>query len=181
MRKIIYLFTLLLVFSCKNNDKEVEKIKHNSPIEMNTYLSVTIKAKIQEDDKFQLFFSEEVTSQYHPEDIVEVYFKGQDKFQDITFNLPERIYPIKTRIDLGVKKNETPIIIEEIVFSTGTNNRIFKGSEISEYFKPNRFVDLEGVSEIYNRKSIEGAYDPFLISININNIVTNLFKEQTIE
>lgn len=181
MRKIIFIVIVLLVTGCKNQNKETKKEKEERVIEMNSYLSVTVKAKVLEDDKFQLYFSEEIIGQYHPDDIIEANVKGIDKFQNITFNLPEHIYPIKLRIDLGVRKIETPIYIDEIVLSTGTNKKVLKNAELLEYFKPNKYIELDEFSSIYDRKTIEGLYDPFLISININDIVTNLFKENDIE
>lgn len=180
MRKTIFTVIILLTLGCKNNSKiNVKSDKQENKVE--SYLSVTVKAKVEEDDKFQLYFSEDITGQYHPDDIVEVNVKGEDKFQDITFNLPKRIYPIKIRIDLGTRKIETPIKINEIVLSTGTNNKVFKNAELLEYFKPNKFIKLDEASQSYDRKTVEGVYDPYLISINIDDIVTNLFKENHVE
>ena len=172
MRKTICLLVLLFVFGCKNNNKET---KQNNTIDINSYLSVIIKVKVKEDDRFQLYFSEEIIGQYHPEDIIEVDVKGENKFQKVTFDLPKYVYPTKARIDLGVRKIETPVVIDEIIFSTGTNKKVFTGSELLEYFKPNKFIELDTISRKYNRRSIDDVYDPYIISININDIVSNLF------
>lgn len=176
MKKIFFTAIILLTMNCKNENKTiVKRDKQENKIEVNSYLSVIVKAKIQENDKFQLYFSEEITGQYRPENIVEVEVKGENKFQNVTFNLPKYIYPIKMRIDLGVRKIETPVVIDEIIFSSGTNKKVFAGSELLEYFRPNKFIELDTVSQKYNRKSIDEVYDPFIISININHIVSNLF------
>ena len=177
MRKIIFIAITLLTISCKNENKtNIKNDKQKDTKEINSFLSVTVKAKVQEDDKFQLYFSEAITGQYHPEDIVEVGVKGENKFQNITFDLPKYIYPIKMRIDLGVRKIETPVFIEEIVFSTGANKKIFTRFELLEYFRPNKYIDFDKSLNRYNRKTISDIYDPFIVSINISNIVDSLFK-----
>lgn len=177
--RIIFIIIVFSIISCKNEVK-TQKEEIITPL-MNKYLSITVNAKVLEDDKFQLYFSEEITGQYHPEDIVEVNVKGQDQLQNIVFNLPERIYPIKIRLDVGTRKFETPINIEEIIFSTGAKQKSFKGVELLEYFKPNKYLEKQTTGNNFDRKHIDGVYDPFFISINVGSIVDNIFSEKSDE
>ncbi|GAA3588412.1 hypothetical protein GCM10022396_02080 [Flavivirga amylovorans] len=169
----------MLITNCKNKGEEGKNNITGSI--MNDYMTVIIKAKVIEDDKFQLYFSEKIIRQYHPDDIVEINIKGRDDCQNIVFNLPKGIHPIKIRLDVGVKKIETPIWIEEISFSNGAKHFSFKGAQLSKYFRPNKYLEQKTSSNTYERKAIEGVYDPFLISINVDNIVNNLFNESSNE
>lgn len=77
--------------------------------------------------------------------------------------------------DKQENKVDTSRFIDEIIFSIGANKKVFIGPELLEYFKPNKFIELDTISKRHNRKSIDRIYDPFIICININNIVSNLF------
>ena len=178
MKKYIVL-TLLIIVSCKNEPKANKDLTEK--IKMDSYLTVVLKGIVAENDTFEVFFSEFFTEQYYPLDKVQVNVEGKQDEQEIVFKLPEKIYPTKLRIDIGSRGNETSIKINEITLSTGTKKITFKDSELLEYFKPNKFINLDDSNHGYIRKSIDGIYDPYLISININDIVTNLFKENNVE
>ena len=181
MERFFFITCFMILVGCKEDKSENINKKTEYENRVNPYLTVTLKAKVEESDKFQLYFSEEILGQYHPEDIVEVNLKGSDDFQLINFELPERIYPIKLRVDLGVNKRESPIVIEEITLSTGSKSKVYRNSELLKYFKPNKYIELDEATQSYNRKVVDGIYDPFLISININKVVTSLFKKKSIE
>ncbi|MDW5288996.1 hypothetical protein [Formosa sp. PL04] len=177
MKRII-LVLALMAFSCK--DKPVEN-KNIKSIEMDSYLTVVINAKVLENDKFEVYFSEDILNQYHVEDKIEKHVIGDTEFQDISFQLPERIYPIKLRIDIGSSEVESPIEIRKITLSTTAKSKSFEGPELNTFFKTNKFIEHEESNNIYNRISIDGVYDPFMVTININDIVTNLFNEDNVE
>lgn len=173
MKKAITIIVLLL-FSCGKEKKKIDLKKEVSSI--NNHLTVTVKAIVKEDDSFDLFYSENFLGQYQPVDIVKAKVIGGEKPQDIIFKLPEKIYPIKLRLDVGSKKYNTSIDIEKIVFSTGNNKKVISASEFKSIFKPNKYLKKIDGTNSYNRQTINNIYDPFFITINIEDMVMDLFK-----
>ena len=84
---------------------------------------------------------------------------------------------MKLRIDLGSKRHETPIQLEEIVLTTGGNSRVFKFEEIKTNFRKNQYLEIDPESNGYVRKLINGVYDPFILSGDLTKITVALFSE----
>lgn len=169
--KLVILFCAFLTFStCKNTTQtESEKI--------NDYLIIDIKAKVLEDDIFEIYYSEDPKDLYLPENKVRANVKGGANFQNINFKFPDRTYPMKFRIDIGLNRNETIIEILEIKLSTGKNSKTFSGSEIGKNFRTNQFIQYNPSSNSFNRHILNGAYDPFLLSLDLSDDIVNLFSD----
>ncbi|MUU79066.1 hypothetical protein [Winogradskyella endarachnes] len=173
MRKVLVVFILLTLFCCeeKNKSSSIDKAKVKQG-----FLTVIVKATVLEDDIFNMFFSEHIFSQYRSDNQVSVGVKGSKKIQELVFNLPEEIYPVKLRFDVGSKKHNSVIKIDEVVFSSGNNKKIINSNEFNLIFKPNKhLVKTDGINT-YKRQTINNFYDPFFITVNISDMVTNLFK-----
>ena len=178
--KITICFSLMLLIICscgrdiKNSDQN-KKIENK--IQINDYLTVTIKAKVQEDDIFEIYYAENLENSYIPEDRVQVGIKGSNKFQEIDFKFPKRVYPLKMRIDLGLRRNETDIEIEEIKLSTGEKNIRFSTAEIVEKFRFNKYILHNSETNSFSRKIVDDLYDPIIFSGNLTQEVTEIFSE----
>jgi hypothetical protein len=174
MKKITLPFIfVLLSFSCnekKNKDIEKQNLKKD-----NSHITLTLKAVVLEDDEFDLYYSEEILGQYHPDDYLKVKVLGKNEFQEIIFDLPEKIYPIKLRLDVGSKGHDSNIKIDQIILSNGKKSRSINTAEFTSIFKPNKYLAKISGENTYSRKTIDNIYDPFFVSINIDEIVTKLF------
>ncbi len=173
MKKVLIVL-ILISFSCKEKSNKIVEEKQ-SAVKINSYLSVTLKAVVTEDDEFHLYYSEDVFGQYQPENFVKVAVKASVERQEIIFILPDGVYPIKLRMDVGSKAHLTPIQIEQIKLSSGLNEKIIDSSTFNSIFKPNKYLEKIDGSNSYSRTPIDGVYDPFFISISIDEMVMNLF------
>jgi hypothetical protein len=161
---------IVLLFSCKGEEGK-SKTKN---IQINNYLTLDMKAKVPNNDKFDVFFSEFIIQQYRPEDLMETNIIGINSYQNIIFKFLEETYPIKLRLDLGSENQTSPVEIKSITFSTADKSKVSQGEELRTFFKPNKYISKEAGTNIYNRKIIDNTYDLFLVSVN--TIITNLFN-----
>ena len=181
INKYPFLFLLslsLLLASCKNEpkkDKEQVESKDEKEI-VQDFLSITIRAKVTQDDIFELYFEEDVTAPYSADYKISTPVNAKEGFQNIEFVLPVRVYPFKFRFDLGLKGHNSVVDVESILFSTGANNMLVPREQLSQYFTPNPYIEEKG-DGIYVRKSVEEKYDPFLTSSDFTDIVISLFSE----
>ncbi|WP_299108177.1 hypothetical protein [uncultured Winogradskyella sp.] len=172
MRKVLVVFVLLTLFCCEEKNKPT--IIDNAKAKQE-FLTVTVKAIVVEDDTFDLFFSEHILSQYNPDEHVSLKVKGGNNTQELVFNLPKEIYPIKLRLDVGAKEHNTVIKIDEVVFSTGNKKKIINSNEFDLIFKPNKYLEKTDGINTYKRQTINNFYDPFFVTINIEEMVMGLF------
>lgn len=172
MKKIVLISILVLIFGCKSENRR----NQNNFEAINDYLEVILKIQVLEDDQFEIFYAENIKDDYTEKNKVNVNIIGDKEFQNVVIKLPNRVYPLKLRIDIGASKIETSIEIEEIQLSTGKNKKIFMGQELKDYFRTNNYI-IPLNSNKYSRLIVNGKYDPSLLSIDLTNIITDLFSE----
>lgn len=141
------------------------------------YLVVKLLIRVEEDDAFEIFYSENLEDSYKPTNRVRVDVKGKATFQEVVFKFPDRTYPLKLRIDLGSSGFETDIELREIVLSTGGKDRKITFNDIGLYFRPNMYLNFNGNNETVQRRKVAGKYDPFLLSNDLTEIITDIFTE----
>lgn len=167
MKYVILLLTILLVFACKNertpNKNTIENKKET--IVNDDVLSITIEVRTKEADKFELYYTDDLPeSGFTADKRIAVYTPGGDDFQTLTFTLPNEVWPYKLRLDLGENNNkyETPVEIKSIIFKLNSNSFVIDSSIMGSFFDTNAYI--EPISNGYNRKVLEGKYDPFLVA-----------------
>lgn len=169
MKTKLLLLALLVCFSCndgkkKESDEPTETKEAKIEIVKDDILKVTMDFKVTQDDKFELYYSEnDIGVNFGPNDRLAQYVKANDDYQSITFNLPKDIFPSNFRIDLGDNpiKNETPVEIMSIKIEWNGNVIDIDNSLISSFFQPNAY--LQQTETGYERKVINDKYDPFLL------------------
>lgn len=173
--KLALCFTVISLFiGCKRTSwgKETQKERI-----INDYLTISIKGKLLEDDILEVYFAENIQDPYSLDNKQSIEVSGSDDIQDMVFRLPNRVYPMKLRIDLGSKGSETPFEIVEIKLSTGGKNKTFEIEEIKKVFRTNQYTEIELGSNLFLRKKVNGVYDPFILSGDLTKIVVDLFSE----
>ncbi len=175
MRVIIFFAAILLIMSCKNQGLKNQEDVNISKI--NDFLTIEIKARVLEDDIFEIYYAENLENTYMPEERVQANVRGSNEFQEIIFRFPDRVYPMKLRIDLGLNKNETDIEIEEIRLSTGDKNVKLSTEEIVQRFRLNKYISYSQETNSFRRKTINGIYDPIMLSGSLAKEVTDIFSE----
>lgn len=154
-KSFIYIFSLLILFSCKNEKKNPN---HES-------LKIIVKARILEDDKFQVFYIDGVNKGYTENRRIWKTVKGSKAFQEITFLLPT--IPTEFRIDIGENRHESIVEISKIILDDGNNQIEIKCDALHRFFKPNIYT--KKVDCGYLRMVIDNRYDPFISSSALLN------------
>lgn len=150
------LFSLLLS-SCKD-DKTAESA--NEEIKPFT---ISVNVVVDKDSEFQIYYNEDGSETYPPEQYVNVVIKGSKDPQDLIFKLPNDVSPMNLRFDLGstkelkeVKFNSFDIDFKDKKFNT-------KGALIFKYFYPNTQVVCDTLNALAKINVKEGEnYDPII-------------------
>jgi hypothetical protein len=164
-RKPIFTFLIiLLIVSCKDleqktNDKIINENTQN-------FLSITLNAKVLKDDSFQVFYKYENEAPFLEENSKWVEFEGSVEPQQIVFNLPENEIPNFIRVDLGVNKNQSPIVFNSLKLNYQGKEQFITGNELSNFMIPNPCLEVSSnnLEVILITKEFGGSYDPFMYS-----------------
>lgn len=158
--KLIIASLLLSVafYSCKD-DKKSEAVKaEEKPKTFDIALNMTVK----QNDRFQLFYTDEATPGFEEKKSVWVDVKGSEKPQDIIFNLPEDEIPTNLRLDLGVNNKQPEMKFNSFSLSYFDKNFTLKDSSILQFFVPGQIEFNKETSTIKTNQGSAVAYDPML-------------------
>lgn len=170
-----------LTISCKD-EKSVDAVKTE---ELNKNFKVILNAVVNENDSFQLYYTEEAfgvpghSAPYQEENSVWVDVKGNTSAQDIVFTLPEDVIPNYIRMDFGTNSNQKEITINNFTMSYMDKKFEAKGSLYFNYFVPNQSIKVEnGVTGVIKpTKMSNGAYDPLFYSdLPLYNEIQKIIK-----
>ena len=146
----LLIFLLLFLIACNNRTQNNKK----------NNFKITLKARVLQDDKFQVFYVDEKNKGYSEDNrITTSVYKSQD-FQEITFLLST--IPLKFRIDLGENRYESIVEIEKVILDNGNDKIELDNSALHRFFESN--IYLKRVQKGYSRKALDNRYDPFLES-----------------
>jgi hypothetical protein len=93
---IASLFLSVVLYSCKDTKKEEATITEKPET-----FDVTLNMVVKNDDKFQLYYTDESTLDFDDKKSFFVPVKGSENPQDIVFHFPEDVIPSNLRVDLG--------------------------------------------------------------------------------
>lgn len=178
------LFILLVsISSCKDNSaKKIDNTESNKQEASNatakepTQFSLTIRALVESDDLFEIFFIQENSASYTVNQMLSQEVKGSSQYQDVKFNMPSEYYPFNFRIDLGTNSQQNSIKIEECTLKYGTSKYVINGNQLHEYFVFNEGVEMLPDSITFRLKTFKEGnndkYDPFLMgNQNLNEVL----------
>ena len=165
-RIILGVFFTLALWSCKN-DKTAETpaaaAETPAPIP-NDVLVFTLRATVQKDDSFQLYYKEDADPavQFSEEKSIYAEIRGSSEPQDIVFQLPKDVMPQGIRFDFGFNKNQSEIVVESFTMTLNDKKFESKGADFFNYFMANmNTVKLDWNKGIVTPiKSPDGSYDP---------------------
>ncbi|MCM4167881.1 hypothetical protein KCTC52924_01302 [Arenibacter antarcticus] len=141
---------VLILFSCNSRNKNVGK----------DYFKITLIAKVLEDDKFQVFYTDEKNKGYTENKRISTSVNKSQDFQEIPFLL--NTIPLKFRIDLGENGHKSFVEIEKVILDNGNAKIELNSKVLHRFFKGNIYT--EKVDNGYYRSDVEGRYDPFITS-----------------
>lgn len=140
-------------FSCNPKHKQVDYV-----------FKIVLEVRVMNDDKFQLFYTEQNQTKFNDKNILKVNVKGFNEYQTIVFELPKKTFPNKLRIDVGENKMESPIEIKSCQLIWGENVLEMDHLSFNRFFKPNVYIIVQGRGDIYERRVMDNKYDPFFAS-----------------
>jgi hypothetical protein len=113
--RIILSILLVTVFftGCKN-DKSVDSLEVVKPEIVDNSFKVILKVIVKKDDDFALFYTEDGTINFFDVKPLWLGVKGSETEQDVTFTLPDGVYPTQFRFDMGLKKDQDDIVIKGV-------------------------------------------------------------------
>jgi hypothetical protein len=172
MKNTIF-FILVIVFTgCKNNQQpntaEKPHFAKSEEVINDNLFKVILDVTISENDRLQLFYVDDMPDGvFSAEKRLAYNVKGKDTPQEIKLTLPRKVFPYKLRLDFGENKIETPVKINSIELKYNSDSIVIDALVLEQFFKPN--IYLEKVDSLYLRKTLNGRYDPFLVSTPLLN------------
>ena len=129
---LVVLSTFIL--GCKN-EKSIDDLEVVTPVALDNNFKVTIKVIAKVQDDFALYFTEDGSINFFDVKPIWQGVKASDSEQDVTFTLPDGVYPTQLRFDLGLKKNQEDIIIKGAKLSYKGKNFETSGPDFFNYFR----------------------------------------------
>ena len=156
---IVFVFAFIaLLVSCKNNNDANKEAVQKAPKvkeKVSKEFRVSIKGKFSKEDSFQLYYIEDESETYSEKKSIWAKVDPSDASQEVTFVIPNEIYPNNIRLDLGINKEQVSIDIEEIKLSYKKNQLVILGSEVKDYFALNRHMKQEDVSNTFELVTVD--------------------------
>ncbi|MBN8640956.1 MAG: hypothetical protein J0L86_04010 [Flavobacteriales bacterium] len=131
----VALLILIGFFTSCKDEKSIDNLKVVTPEEVDTSFKVTLKAIVKKQDDFALFYTEDGSINFFDVKPIWMGVKPSETEQDITFSLPEDVYPTQLRLDLGLNKDQEDIIIKGITFSYKGKKFEAMGANFFNYFR----------------------------------------------
>ena len=129
---LLGLLVAVIIFSCKNEVKQDEAKQ-----EINNKFKVTLNLLIKKNDTLHLYYTEDNSINFKEESSIWLSLPGKNESQDITFELPEDVFPTQFRFDLGVNPENEKIKLNGIKFNYREKSFAVNDSAIYRYFRVN--------------------------------------------
>lgn len=176
MKKILLLISIIILVSCKESNNKKEKVLEEKQIEsifkkiekgkeINNYFEVKYVFLAQENDNFQVFYKEDYTMNFSEENSVKAGFTGKDEFQTVVLKIPENVFPVNYKFDIGSNKNLKTLQIKSLSIRYGKNEVLIPQDRLMEFLKPNKCVIYNEANKEFNLSSYmlneTSIYDPY--------------------
>lgn len=129
---LLGLLVAVIMFSCKNEDKQDEAKQ-----EINNKFKVTLNLLIKKNDTLHLYYTEDNSINFKEESSIWLSLPGKNESQDITFELPEDVFPTQFRFDLGVNQENEKIKLNGVKLNYHEKSFAANDSLIYRYFRVN--------------------------------------------
>lgn len=135
-----------LVFSSCKKDAETTTEGTTAPaVEEKIVFKAEFDVIAEKDDSFAIYYTEDDTTNFPPENAVWGTVKGQAEPQKVTFDFPVDALPTDLRFDFGLKKGaeQGDVTLQSFKLSYAGKEFVAKGSEFYAYFSANKDVKAE--------------------------------------
>ncbi len=135
-------------------------------------LKFSVELESSEVDVFQLYYREKTTKFAEKLSKRKKVYAQVNKPQWLEYDIPDSIKVSHFRFDFGNNKLTSPVYIHKIILSVNKNKKVISQKEIKEYFEHNKYTIP--YKSGYARKVIGNRSDPFLSSIDFEEIINEL-------
>ena len=157
---VLALFVAVIMFSCKNEG--------NQEKEINNKFKVTLNLLIKKNDTVHLYYTEDNSINFKEESSIWLSLPGKNEAQDLTFELPEDVFPTQFRFDLGVNIENEKIKLNGIKFNYREKSFAVNDSAIYRYFRVNTDnTNIDAKTLELSRKNPAIAAGPCLYPLEI--------------
>lgn len=129
---------------------------------------VLINGLFEKDDLVLLYYAEDTTQRFDLKYSLRNNVNGSESYQKILFTLPKGAYASKIQLDISDKKNQSKVEIKDISIIEGKSSFIITKKELSKYFYPNNYIDLDTLTGDFKCKTITEnnieKYNPYFVS-----------------
>ncbi len=141
-----------------------------------TEIIFELKAKVLENDAFQLFYLLEDQTGFSEKQNISVKIIGDTIIQNIEFVLPIDKPISKLRLDIGKNPRQKPMIIEYATLGALESSFEY---QISKSFSPNYFITYKNGAIVTSLDSEK--YDPFFVSnFDVSSVIKELSQEKSL-
>jgi hypothetical protein len=165
MKTKILILSVILLTNCKN-EKPIDSLEVVNPIPVESKVKVVLDMIVPKDDMFQVFYTEDGTSNFSEEMSVRLIVKGSDLSQKLVFELSEDLVITKLRIDIGENTGQGQMIMNN--FYIQYFDKIFetKGKEFFDYFGPTEEITVDYPNSTITTAQTGKSYDPIFYQID---------------
>ncbi|MBG6111772.1 hypothetical protein IWX84_002660 [Flavobacterium sp. CG_9.10] len=121
---------ILCLISCKKEVKKEQKIDDTKNL-----FKVTLDLVIKKNDTLHLYYAQDSAEDYTEQSSIWLPVEGKEVRQQVTFNLPKDVLPIKVRFDFGVNRENKGIILNKVKFNYFDKQFIADETNIFNYFR----------------------------------------------
>lgn len=131
---IILLFSMSILFSCKN-DKTESNTEAEKKETVDNVFKVTVNVIAKKNDDFCLLYTEDGSINFTQGSVWQ-NLKGNENEQQVVFNLPKDVYPTQLRIDFGMNKEQEDITLKGIICEYNGKKKEIRGNDLGLLFRP---------------------------------------------
>lgn len=142
----------------------------NQKVNTQSDIILTVELMLEKPDELTIYHGKR-DSHLTETETVRKKIVGKNKMQTLQFILPAASN--KLRFDLGRNKNQGLIKIANIELNRRGQTKVLDPSIISNYFKPNEYIDkVEIVDNLLaiSTKAVKGNYDPYFNEVTIDHL-----------
>ena len=168
MEKLIFVFLMVTIVSCKNNKEE--SVKKDAivdseiiePTKPNKFI-VSIELKYSQSEDIKLFTNDVFINNNRSMSIsIKEKVTKSDNFKTVLLDFPEDIKPdYQVGLSFGTKIVKT-IEIKNIRISYGDVEFAFTSQELNDYFVFNKFIDYNPETGLIQTKKADGRLNPIM-------------------
>jgi hypothetical protein len=136
-------------------------------------VQVVVEMVVKKDDYFQLFYTEDGTTDFKEEKSVWIAVPGKNESQPIIFNLPD-IHIGNMRLDPGHNPAQDEMTVNKIIIKEHDEEMEINETEFFTYFNYGAQIKRYPQGLSFKGVTINGVHDPFFYG---NAMLTQALKE----